>query len=316
MSMTAWVDVAIGLTLVYLGMSLFVTVINEFIAQVFSLRGKALRDSLQSLINQGEIANRLAESPVLSPFFGAKTTRLPAYVDSKILGRLLVGGLALGATSEQAYQRAVESINALADSPMKHQLQALVASAEETAAGLASAVSDWAERSMVALGDQYRRSMRVMSLLIGLVAAIALNIDTVELTTTLYRDKELRESAANVGARIAGQVSQETFEKCRAMDSQQRAEQASCKPLLELIDTVRGHEQSLGKLPIGWTNRATPTTFLPASCDAQSWKAWFIRLGGWLLTALALSLGAPFWFDLLNKLVDVRHGMAKPEKDK
>jgi len=34
---------------------------------------------------------------------------------------------------------------------------------------------------------------------------------------------------------------------------------------------------------------------------------------GWLLTALALSLGAPFWFDLFNKLVNMRHGMGKPE---
>ena len=27
---------------------------------------------------------------------------------------------------------------------------------------------------------------------------------------------------------------------------------------------------------------------------------------GWLITALAISLGSPFWFDILNKLVKVR----------
>jgi hypothetical protein len=32
----------------------------------------------------------------------------------------------------------------------------------------------------------------------------------------------------------------------------------------------------------------------------------------WLLTGLAVSLGAPFWFDFLTKLVNVRHGMRKP----
>ena len=33
---------------------------------------------------------------------------------------------------------------------------------------------------------------------------------------------------------------------------------------------------------------------------------------GWLITAFAISLGAPFWFDLLNKLMQVRNSVAIP----
>jgi len=33
---------------------------------------------------------------------------------------------------------------------------------------------------------------------------------------------------------------------------------------------------------------------------------------GWLITALALSLGAPFWFDLLNKLMNLRSSLTTP----
>jgi len=33
---------------------------------------------------------------------------------------------------------------------------------------------------------------------------------------------------------------------------------------------------------------------------------------GWLITALALSLGAPFWFDLLNKLMKLRNSISSP----
>jgi hypothetical protein len=51
MNLTAWVDVAIGLILVYLGASLFVTIINEYIAQALNLRGKQLCESLKTLIN-------------------------------------------------------------------------------------------------------------------------------------------------------------------------------------------------------------------------------------------------------------------------
>lgn len=35
---------------------------------------------------------------------------------------------------------------------------------------------------------------------------------------------------------------------------------------------------------------------------------------GWLITALAISLGAPFWFDLLNKLVQLRSSGKKPDE--
>ena len=37
-------------------------------------------------------------------------------------------------------------------------------------------------------------------------------------------------------------------------------------------------------------------------------------LAGWVLTALALSMGAPFWFDALNKLNIVRSAGRRPER--
>ena len=35
---------------------------------------------------------------------------------------------------------------------------------------------------------------------------------------------------------------------------------------------------------------------------------------GWLLTALAVSMGAPFWFDLLNKFIVIRSTVKPKEK--
>ena len=42
MDLTALVDVAVGLTFVYLGTSLFVTVANEYVAQLLALRAQTL----------------------------------------------------------------------------------------------------------------------------------------------------------------------------------------------------------------------------------------------------------------------------------
>ena len=44
---------------------------------------------------------------------------------------------------------------------------------------------------------------------------------------------------------------------------------------------------------------------------------WLRKVAGWLLTAFAVSLGAPFWFDLLNRFINLRvSGKAPEEKPK
>ena len=57
-------------------------------------------------------------------------------------------------------------------------------------------------------------------------------------------------------------------------------------------------------LGLGWEN-------LP---DYSGWQAvwsWFLRFAGWIITALALSLGAPFWFDTLKRVMTIKKEMTK-----
>lgn len=61
--------------------------------------------------------------------------------------------------------------------------------------------------------------------------------------------------------------------------------------------------QGLG-LPLGWDERTTPRDF----------PGFLLKLLGWLLTAAAISLGAPFWFDLLNKFIVIRSTVKPREK--
>jgi hypothetical protein len=57
--------------------------------------------------------------------------------------------------------------------------------------------------------------------------------------------------------------------------------------------------QALWRLPIGWQS------FPPRLDDT-----FVLSVAGWLLTASTALFGAPFWFDLMKKTVDVR-GIAK-----
>jgi hypothetical protein len=83
-------------------------------------------------------------------------------------------------------------------------------------------------------------------------------------------------------------------------------------------------------LPIGWDIPGQPTPGESADealkrkwptlhfLEKQVWVAWVVQFRihflGWLLTALAVSLGAPFWFDMLNKFIVVRSTVKPKEK--
>src|SRR5205807_1668393 len=71
---------------------------------------------------------------------------------------------------------------------------------------------------------------------------------------------------------------------------------------------------ALGKLnlPIGWTGW-TPS-FWPPPDLADFPKQFVFPWLGWLLTAIAASLGAPFWFDILNKVMVIRSTVKPHEK--
>jgi uncharacterized membrane protein YraQ (UPF0718 family) len=73
-------------------------------------------------------------------------------------------------------------------------------------------------------------------------------------------------------------------------------------------------------LPIGWT--ASNLNQQLELKDFTGWnslnffllKSWQVlrMLTGWILSGLAIAMGAPFWFDLLGKVINVRNTGPKP----
>src|SRR5690606_36739974 len=90
MNLTTWIDAAIGLTIIYLGVSLFVTIINEFVAQTFNLRGQQLHADLKLLINDEGIRRTLIQSPALESFFKDPPRKGGFYVVINMLKQLVI----------------------------------------------------------------------------------------------------------------------------------------------------------------------------------------------------------------------------------
>jgi hypothetical protein len=76
------------------------------------------------------------------------------------------------------------------------------------------------------------------------------------------------------------------------------------------IQALQDQNQALRALPLGWGDETFPTW------DWQTFAPYifvFLKLIGILATTLALSLGAPFWFDLLQKVANIRGTGPKPD---
>jgi hypothetical protein len=178
---------------------------------------------------------------------------------------------------------------------------AVIHSASESLESVTQAVSSWADRSLTMLGEHYKRNMQILSFIVSLFVAGIFNIDTVALVDRLYKDKELRSAVAEYAVRFGEQHDQSAIETCLKPPADERKKTGTCQNILGLVDAIQSKNKDLGLLPIGWP---TSTTGFALTLS---------QVAGLLLTALAASLGSSFWFDILTKLINVRHGMRRPE---
>lgn len=106
----------------------------------------------------------------------------------------------------------------------------------------------------------------------------------------------------------------------RSSASCAKVEEAAARDLCLRLNDLS--ELQAAGLPIGWSPPALPRVVspncpsasdVPADCDnTWMWMNWALVPVGWFVTALAATLGAPFWFDLLGKLIKLRGSGARP----
>ena len=123
---------------------------------------------------------------------------------------------------------------------------------------------------------------------VGLFIAIAANASTFDVAEKLWRDPVTRQAVAETAGRVATDESTQTEITSVAETTDQLTE--------------------LG-LPIGW-DQATRDEWTHWN-PFESWSRYGTVLG-WIVTALLVMLGAPFWFDVLTKLASSRSAGAKP----
>jgi hypothetical protein len=210
-------------------------------------------------------------------------TRFPSEIPASTFARAFLDRL-LG-DQERTSENLLEAL-ARPDVPLDVQeaLKAIIRSlpADDTAA-IQKGIEDWYNAQMKAVSEAYRRWTKRWAIPIGIVAAGILNVSTISIAHALYVDEPLRD--ATVAAATSGALCEGTGDDAEASAASTR----TCVTAeLEKLDD-KG-------MPIGW----------PAQGPDGFWWAVLIAFG-WVLTGLAASFGAPFWFDALKRLSGVRN---------
>ena len=150
---------------------------------------------------------------------------------------------------------------------------------------------------------------------------IGSNADTLKIVNTLWRDPTVR-SATIAQAQAYVDQANKTATTPVSTPPLAPAEQgsdnlkAASKNLADAIDRL-----DTLSLPLGWDSPCIQGQ--PCKTNLQIWPgfsraAWLGALNehslGWLMTALVISLGAPFWFDMLNKVMSIRSAGKAPEE--
>ncbi len=333
-------EVALGMAFVYALLSLVVSAARESVETVLKARAKDLERGLGELLGDPNGANALQwlyDHPVIAGLYQgtreeaeafaqkvlAAGSKLPTYIPSASFSAAILDLAARGkdaviaATTGDAVTLAAIRQGIVTNFGENPQLQrALLVALDDAGDSLPKAranVEAWFDNGMDRVSGWYKRRTQYWLLAIGLVTAVALNVDSIRIVDAL--------------------ASNDTLRKAVVATAEANAKQPSTPPD---FDAARRQVEALA-LPIGWTTYLDDAD--TARCDAKKdpvgcrasrpwvfqsgglslwWTAFWAGLGnglmGWLLTALAVSFGAPFWFDVLNKIMVIRSTVKPGEK--
>ena len=222
-----------------------------------------------------------------------------------------------------------QKIEALDISDLRQALLTLFEEAQGDVEKLKTNVESWFEDSMDRVSGWYKRKTVWMNFGAGTVIAICLNVDTILLlrylsTHSARSDALVAEAEGSVKNPGGTESNSPNSPSGGVTGTDIKAGVATAQPSQHLTLSVESDllDEKLSKLtlPMGWNSPGVPEDE-PVFRASPDWQSLFklkqsewvkllntvsFHFAGWLLTAIAVSLGAPFWFDLLNKFMNIR----------
>jgi hypothetical protein len=265
-------ETAIGIALLFLGVALVVTAIQEFGATMVALRSRTLLSQLKSMMADGQnglaFYNSVIAHPVVKP-----AQAKPSYISSEQFSTAalhlmnLTGQIpAALANAQTAATKLQNAVQALAPSPFKDVATSLLRDGETDLNRFETRLQNWFDQSMDRVSGIYKRWSQLISFILGALLAFIFQVDAIRIAKGLWNEPDCCGTITTAAVNAVGN------------------ENSAMKDLAQF------------DLTPFWQNLSQFHSF--------GWVLSFIFGCG--ITTIAVSLGAPFWFDTLQSFVSLR----------
>jgi hypothetical protein len=163
-----------------------------------------------------------------------------------------------------------------------------------------SDLAKWYDDAMERVTGYYKKLAQKAIIVTAVIVVAIFNADSIQIVKYLYNNPEAARQLADQASRVAADTT--IIKESRVALKEIQNDIAYIKTLSAKIYETQ--------LPLGWSEKTWP--------DGTSWTlffGWVQKIMGLLLTAMAVSLGTPFWFETLNKLVNLRNAGNKPKTE-
>jgi hypothetical protein len=313
-------EVAVGVVFVFLLVSILCSAIRETIEALLKSRAAYLEHGIRELLHDTGgvgLARALYQHPLVSGLYGgnyvegtirtqprtlARGGNLPSYIPKRNFALALMDMAARGTPTDAVsgdpgappitLEMMRRNVAGLMSPPVQRVILAAIDVSQGDLDRARAWIEDWYDSSMDRVSGWYKRSTSWVIFWIGLAVALALNVNAITLADYLYRHDSARQALV---ARAETAATDTAYLRSSFREAKATLDSAS--------------------LPIGW-NKGWGAP-LARSERGNRYDPWFDIIApifGLLLTAVAATFGAPFWFDLLNKFMVIRSTVKPKEK--
>ncbi|MCL4272853.1 MAG: hypothetical protein KJZ77_03210 [Anaerolineales bacterium] len=292
MSIPQILEVVIGLIFIFYVLGSIVSLVTQWINESLETRGKALEKYLIKIVGSKKLGDlvTLPQLQALRPIrYRNFLSVFNSATEAKKLEKVPVATLVdayfdlagLTANTELDATKLTELINKLPDSEGK---QAFIQWLNQGVTGmedLRKRTTAYFSGLMEQAAATFRSNARSFVITLSILMTLLLGVDSIQVVRTLWLNAELRALAAAKAEMVV----------------QQEGTDATITDLLQELSDLT--------INIGWWR-----TELPTDADALGWLGFIVlKVLGLGLTAMAVSQGSSFWYDLLKKIASPSKGI-------
>ena len=294
--MTPALQFAISLIFVYLLLSALSSAIQEIVANLAKWRANTLESAITNLVGDStfkdSIYNHALVKGILRPnwlFMKVKRMHKPSYLSSAMFAQVLqdlrtMPGTAIPAATQKVLDAVVKGATTAEEERKK--------------------IEKWFDDAMDNVSGWYKRKAHAWLWVISACVCLGFNADTIAIGKVLWNDPTAR-------AAVSDAAKQYVKDHAAAQNPNKPGSDAAANSikLEDVANEFASVEQARDKLnglavPLGWCDSKEQDC-----APGRQWPSgigWLLKLLGILISVLAVSQGAPFWFDLLQKVVNLR----------